>query len=66
MEAAFEIGLIETGEGHVRVHRDEKRVEIFGVVVFVLEARDGFSSRGDSGGEIHTDGIFAGVNGGGG
>jgi len=59
MEAAFEIGLIETRERHVRVHGDEERIEIFGVVVFVFEARDGFTCRGDRSSEIHADSIFA-------
>lgn len=63
MEAAFEIGLIETGEGHVRVHRDEERIEILGVVVFVFEARDGFTGRGDRSSEIHADSVFAYVHG---
>ena len=63
MEAALEIGLIETRKSHFGVHGNEERVEIFGVVVFVFELCDSFSGGGDWSGEIHADGVFAGVYG---
>lgn len=63
MEAGFEIGLVETGESHFGVHGDEERVEIFGVVVFVFEARDGFSGGGDGSREVDRDSVFASLDG---
>src|SRR5690242_489175 len=62
MEAAFQVGLIETGKSHFGVHGNKKRVEVFGVVVFVFESSDGFSGRGDGRGEIEADHILTGMN----
>jgi len=61
-EAAFQVGLIETGKSHFGVHGNKKRVEVLGVVVFVLETSDGFSGWRDGRGEIETDHIFTGMN----
>ncbi len=66
MKTGFKIGLIETGKSHFGVHGDEERVEIFGVVVFVFEARDGFSGWSDGSSEIDGDSVFASLDGTGG
>ena len=63
MEAGFEVGLIEAGESHFGIHGDEEGVEIFGVVVFVFEARDGFCGLGDGSIEVDGDSIFSGADG---
>lgn len=62
LKAAFEIGLIETGERHVSVHRDKEGVQILGIVVFVFETGDGFTRGSDGCGEIHAHGIVAGAD----
>src|SRR6266567_1108806 len=62
METAFQVGLIETGKSHFGVHGNKKRVEVLGVVVFVLETSDGFSGRSDGRGEIEADYILTGLN----
>src|SRR5215472_12657866 len=62
MEAAFQIGLIETGKGHLRIHGDKERVEVLGVVIFVFKASDGFSGWGNGGGEIDDNDILTGMN----
>ncbi len=66
IEAAFEVGLVEAGEGHAGVHGDEEGVEIFAAVVVVFEAGDGFAGGSDVGGEFGFDGVFAGAEIGGG
>ncbi len=58
-EAAFEVGLIEAGKGHARVHGDEERVEVFAAVVVVFKASDGFACGGDVGGEFCFDEVGA-------
>jgi len=64
-ETAFEVGLIEAGEGHARVHGDEEGVEVFLAVVVIFEASDGFARGGDVGGEFCFDEILASVERGG-
>jgi hypothetical protein len=59
LEAAFQVGLVETGEGHARVHGDEEGVEVFAAVVVVFEAGDGFAGGGDVGSEFYSDEVFA-------
>src|SRR5712672_4216175 len=45
LEPCFQIRLIETRKRHVRVHGNEKCVDVFAAVVLVLKARDGLSRR---------------------
>ena len=60
-EAGFEVGLIEAGEGHARVHGDEEGVEVFAAVVLIFKTRDGFAGGSDVRGEFGFDGVGAGV-----
>ena len=46
-EARLEIGLIEAGKEHVRVGRDEQRVEIVAAVGLVVKADDARPGRRD-------------------
>ena len=62
-KAAFQIGLVKTGKGHLGVHGDKQSVDVLGAVVFVFKASDGSPRRRDRRGEIHVESIFTPMNG---
>src|SRR6201999_3285910 len=66
LEAPFQVRLIEAGESHARVHRDEKRIEIFAAVVVIFKAGDGLAGGSDIRGEFDIDNVTARVERGGG
>src|SRR5436305_11605182 len=57
-KAPFDVGLVETGKGHIGIHGDKQRVDVFAAVVLIFKARDGLARRSVRSAKIHADDIF--------
>src|SRR2546421_415014 len=57
-KAPFQIRLVEAGKGHIGIHGDKQRVDVFAAVILIFKARDGLARRSDRSTKIHADDIF--------